>query len=620
MTPRPWAHDKELSDMLHLPILVAAGGVNSAGRTSHRHAFKRMVIDSLSAGTAGKTVEALTAMMGVSDPSQQKAGTLIRAIDADYFSPQSMPWGRRVQTESPVTASMSATQVMSGLPKSLSPEHTEDRRTRVELPSDSELILPGTRLFEVGAAGQLPTGFRPGDLYPSRSHPRALQMSVFAASDALADLGMSWDDIAARVAPDAISVYVSSAMGQLDEDGTGGMLRGRAIGKRVTSKQCPFGFAEMAGDFISSYVLRSMGNTGPALGACATFLYNLQLAVQDIRAGRARVAVVGAAEAPIVGEVMEGYAAMGALATDKGLRALDGLSEEQAPDWSRACRPFGDNCGFTMAESAQVVVLFDDALAIEMGAPLLAAVPEVSVSADGAKKSISGPGAGNYITVARAAAAAASIVGQQRFERGGMVQAHGTGTPQNRVTESTILSRVAKALGVEHWQVGAIKSFIGHSLGAAAGDQLSAMLGVWETGLLPGITTISAVADDVVSDKLIFPLATETCEQPEYALINSKGFGGNNATAALLGPAVTEELLRRHHGHSGLKRWAKQHESVEQTRQTTEQNRLVGAWSPTYRFNDGVVEDEDIQIDSERITIAGRVVELDANLPSDWRL
>jgi len=398
------------------------------------------------------------------------------------------------------------------------------------------------------------------------------------------------------------------------------MLRGRAIGKRVTSKQCPFGFAEMAGDFISSYVLRSMGNTGPALGACATFLYNLQLAVQDIRAGRARVAIVGAAEAPIVGEVMEGYAAMGALATDKGLRALDGLSEEQAPDWSRACRPFGDNCGFTMAESAQVVVLFDDALAIEMGAPLLAAVPEVSVSADGAKKSISGPGAGNYITVARAAAAAASIIGQKRFERGGMVQAHGTGTPQNRVTESTILSRVATALGVEQWQVGAIKSFIGHSLGAAAGDQLSAMLGVWETGLLPGITTISAVADDVVSDKLIFPLATETCEQPEYALINSKGFGGNNATAALLGPAVTEELLRRHHGQGGMKHWAKQHESVEQIRQVTEQRRLAGAWSPTYRFNDGVVEDEDIQIDSERITVAGRVVELDANLPSDWRL
>ena len=606
--------------MLHLPILVAAGGVNSAGRTSHRHGFKRMVIDSLSRETQLDTHKALAAMMGISDQAQQMAGTLIRGIEPDYFSPQSLPWSRRVQTEGAVTASMSATQVMSGLPDSLSPTLTEDRRTRVDLPPDSALLLPGTRAFEVGAAGQLPTGFKPGDLYPSRSHPRALQMSVYAASDALADLGLSWEDISARVAPDAISVYVSSAMGQLDEDGSGGMLRGRAVGKRVTSKQCPFGFAEMAGDFISAYVLRSMGNTGPALGACATFLYNLQLAVQDIRAGRARVAIVGAAEAPIVAEVMEGYAAMGALATDKGLRALDGLGAEAVPDWSRACRPFGDNCGFTMAESAQVVILFDDALAIEMGAPLLAAVPEVSVSADGAKKSISGPGAGNYITVARAAAAAASVLGQLRFERGGMVQAHGTGTPQNRVTESTILSRVAGALGVEEWRVGAIKSFIGHSLGAAAGDQLSAMLGVWETGLLPGITTISALADDVVSEKLSFPLATETCEKPEYALINSKGFGGNNATAAILGPAVTHELLLSHHGRSGMKQWADQHEGVEQLRRALEESRLAGRWSPTYRFDDGVVGDEDIQIERDRITVSGRVVELDADLPSNWRL
>ena len=324
--------------MLHLPILVAAGGVNSAGRTSHRHGFKRMVIDSLPRETQLDTHKALAAMMGISDQAQQMAGTLIRGIEPDYFCPQSLPWSRRVQTEGTVTASMSATQVMSGLSDSLSPTLTEDRRTRVELPQDSELLLPGTRTFEVGAAGQLPTGFKPGDMYPSRSHPRALQMSVYAASDALADLGLSWEDISARVAPDAISVYVSSAMGQLDEDGSGGMLRGRAVGKRVTSKQCPFGFAEMAGDFISAYVLRSMGNTGPALGACATFLYNLQLAVQDIRAGRARVAIVGAAEAPIVAEVMEGYAAMGALSTDKGLRSVISLPS------SRRSTMIGDMC------------------------------------------------------------------------------------------------------------------------------------------------------------------------------------------------------------------------------------------------------------------------------------
>ncbi|GIR69436.1 MAG: hypothetical protein CM15mP74_06870 [Halieaceae bacterium] len=62
---------------------------------------------------------------------------------------------------------------------------------------------------------------------------------------------------------------------------------------------------------------------------------------------------MGAAEAPVNIEVMDGYVAMGALATDKGLRQLDGLNEDAQPDNRRACRPFGDNCGFTMAESAK---------------------------------------------------------------------------------------------------------------------------------------------------------------------------------------------------------------------------------------------------------------------------
>ena len=64
---------------------------------------------------------------------------------------------------------------------------------------------------------------------------------------------------------------------------------------------------------------------GASLGACASFLYNLRHGIDDIRSGRARVAFIGAAEAPITPEIMEGYSAMGALATVKGLRQLDGL-------------------------------------------------------------------------------------------------------------------------------------------------------------------------------------------------------------------------------------------------------------------------------------------------------
>jgi acetoacetyl-[acyl-carrier protein] synthase len=605
--------------MLRLPILVAAGGINSAGRTSNRRAFRRMVIDALDAGAAAETRAALAALMGTEDKEQQDAGTLVRRIEDSHFDPAAVPWARRIVADTDVDAEMPPTQMTEGLPKAWSPRPGSGKRTAISLEAGSELLVPGTREFEVSAAGLLPTGFDPGILYPSRNHPRGLQMTVFAASDLLADLGIDWSIVEERVPADGISVYVSSSMGQLDEDGTGGMLRGRAMGKRVTSKQCPLGFAEMPGDFINAYILQSPGNTGPALGACATFLYNLRLAVQDIRSGRARVAIVGAAEAPVVAEVMQGYAAMGALASDKALRALDGLAEDARPDLRRACRPFAENCGFTMAESAQLVVLFDDALALELGAPVLGSVPDVFVSADGPKKSISGPGVGNFVTFAKAAALLRDMLDGPCFANRGMVQAHGTSTPQNRVTESEIMSRVAGAMGVDNWTVGAIKSFIGHSLGAAAGDQLSAVLGIWDTGIMPGITTIDALASDVATERLSYPLKTGSADKPAYALVNSKGFGGNNATAAVLGPDATQNLLARHHGDSAVSAWQHSHDRVQQSRADIEAQRLTSEWAPQYRFDDGVMANADVQLNGEEIVLGDRRIGLHSDLPDGWK-
>ena len=194
------------------------------------------------------------------------------------------------------------------------------------------------------------------------------------------------------------------------------------MGQRVTSKFCPLGFAEMPADFVNAYVLGSLGSTGASLGACASFLYNLRNGIEDIRQGRARVVFVGAAEAPVTSEIIDGYAAMGALATDKGLRQLDGVGDDREPDHRRACRPFAENCGFTIAESAQMVVLFDDELALQLGATVLGAATDVFVNADGFKKSISGPGVGNYITMAKAVAAARALVGENALRDGGLVR------------------------------------------------------------------------------------------------------------------------------------------------------------------------------------------------------
>ena len=134
---------------------------------------------------------------------------------------------------------------------------------------------------------------------------------------------------------------------------------------------------------------------------------------------------------------------MGALGSDENLCKIDGTA---MPDWRRASRPFGENCGFTLSEATQYIVLMDDLLAIELGADVHGAVPEVFISADGIKKSISSPGVGNYISFSKAVAAAVDIVGIEAVQERSFVHAHGSSTPANRVTESELISRVAKPL------------------------------------------------------------------------------------------------------------------------------------------------------------------------------
>ena len=66
--------------MLRMPVMVAAGGVNSAGRTSRRHAYRRMVWDHLSADDRAGTESALAQMMGTQDRALIRHHTLINAM------------------------------------------------------------------------------------------------------------------------------------------------------------------------------------------------------------------------------------------------------------------------------------------------------------------------------------------------------------------------------------------------------------------------------------------------------------------------------------------------------------------------------------------------------------
>jgi acetoacetyl-[acyl-carrier protein] synthase len=266
-----------------------------------------------------------------------------------------------------------------------------------------------------------------------------------------------------------------------------------------------------------------------------------------------------------------------------------------------------------------MLVLCDDDLALEMGAQIYGAVSDVFINADGHKKSISAPGVGNYITVAKAVAAARNLVGEECLAQG-FVQAHGTGTPQNRVTESHILNEVARRYGIRRWPVAAVKAYLGHSIGCAGGDQLVATLGCWQHGLLPGIATIDHVAEDVHADCLdISPAHRELdTENAAYAIINAKGFGGNNASATVLSPQRTRRMLEKRHGREAILAWSRSNEASQQRAEAFEAESLAGEARPVYRFDHHVMQAEDVRFDDERLRL-GDSLSVDLALDNPYK-
>ena len=463
--------------------------------------------------------------------------------------------------------------------------------------------------IKASAAGQLPSGFDPSSLYPARQHPKALQMTVFGMGDALGQLGINWKAVMDKISPDEVAVFSGAAIGQLDSYGFGGLMQSRIKGSRASSKNLALGLVEMSADFINAYILGSVGRTGHSVGACATFLYNLQMGKEAIESGSAKVVVVGGAEAPITPEIVDGFYAMSALSDDKRMIELQAQNNEDisnGPIQEKACRPFGNNVGMVLGESAQFVILMEDSLAVDLGAKIYGTVASVSSHSDGFKSSISGPGIGNYITVAKCVSEAEKILGLKKVRNNSFVHAHGTGTPANRTTESHILNEIASTFGIKSWPVTGIKSYLGHSMAPASGDQLVTALGTWNKGVIPGIHSTETVADDVFNENLDILLENKAEERNYYsaAFLNAKGFGGNNASAMILSPVESENLLDQKYSKSKMANYRSKAQETMQKSSLHNKQSLKGNYNVVYKFNENVLQGEtDVTIEKGEIKL-----------------
>ncbi|MFL2753590.1 MAG: beta-ketoacyl synthase [Gammaproteobacteria bacterium] len=546
-----------MSNLKKLPVICSIGGINSAGRSSSNLAYQRLIYEKLTDNEKKNVLKDLNSLSGLErSESEILNGTLVRQINKELYDPDGLM----------------------------------------------------TEIMGVNAAAQLPEYFDLSKLYKSRQHPKGIQMTIFGVSDALHNLGVDWEsEIKPLLNPNRVAVFAGPAIGQLDYDGMGGLMQSRLKNSRSSSKHLSMSLIEMTADFINAYILGSVGKTGMVAGACATYHYNLHAALSLIKNNEIDFAVIGSSEAPINPEITDGFLATTGIADDKKILSMQERVGESTTEikLQNACRPFGDNCGMILGESAQFSVVTTLEFAMKIGADILCAVPEVFINADGIKKSISSPGIGNYITMAQSIAKAKKDFPNLNES---LVIAHGTGTTQNRSTESDVFSKSATALKINNLYVTGIKGYIGHSMGPAGGDELLTAIGIWSKGIIPGLKTTPALANDVSTESLDYCLEHKEINPRSLDVIflNAKGFGGNNSTMPVYSPSYVDNIISECYSEKEISIYKNKKEKTVLKKEKYNEKSLSGDYDLIYRFNESVLNPkEDLKINSNSIELKG---------------
>lgn len=243
--------------------------------------------------------------------------------------------------------------------------------------------------------------------------------------------------------------------------------------------------------------------------ACATGTHSIGEAYRSVQCGDADVMVAGGTEAAISPVGVGGFAALTALST--------------STDPKRCSIPFDkERNGFVMGEGAGIVVLEELEHARARGARILAEVAGYGATADAYH--ITSPiedGSGAAKAMENAIAEAGIAPEEITY-----INAHGTSTHHNDLFETTAIKSVfgdhAKEL-----KVNSTKSMIGHLLGAA--------------GAVEFITCVKTIQEGFIHKTVGYQVPDEKCDldyvtdaplelEVPYALSNSLGFGGHNAT------------------------------------------------------------------------------------------
>jgi nodulation protein E len=250
------------------------------------------------------------------------------------------------------------------------------------------------------------------------------------------------------------------------------------------------------------------GITGPSFtvaSACASANHAIGIAFHMVRSGAVEVAVTGGTEAAITFGTMKGWDALRVMAPD-------------------TCRPFClDRKGMVLGEGAAVVVLERLERAQARNAEILGEIVGFGMSSDAGDIVLPSPE--GAAAAMRACLADAGLAPEDI----GYINAHGTGTAANDITETKAIHMV---MG-EHARrlpVSSTKSMHGHALGAAGALELAATLIALRESFIP--PTANFTAPDPQCDLDYVPNEARS-QRVDVAMSNSFAFGGQNAVLAL---------------------------------------------------------------------------------------
>lgn len=342
------------------------------------------------------------------------------------------------------------------------------------------------------------------DFKEARRMDRFSQYAVAAAKEALEDSGIDLG----KVNHDRFGVFVGSGIGALGliEKETKALLEKGP--RRVNPLFIPMTITNMAAGNVAMQ-FGAKGICTNVVTACATGNNSIGEAYRSIKHGYSDIILAGGTESSITPLGIAGFSALTALSTSH--------------DPLRASIPFDkDRDGFVMGEGAGILLLEDYEHAMARGARIYAEVVGYGASCDAYHITAPSPdGEGG----ARAMKLAMEEAGITPVEVS-YINAHGTSTPTNDKTE-TLAVKLAMGEQAYHIPISSTKSMIGHLLGAAGAVEAVICIKALEEGFIPA--TIGLINRDEECDLDYVPLTGRKAVL-KYAMSNSLGFGGHNAT------------------------------------------------------------------------------------------